>query len=333
MSNASKTRATLGLAALLVSLPATASIASAGARFAPDFAPAPCKVIYLSDKTTARDYLYKSYSPWTAYAPLPALPAADNGWGLWATYDLIYAGEAPNKINVHKPCGSQIGFTLTTFGSGPPTSIAVDTSASPSNTYATEYLSSTIDWFSGATDTPAAYDSPRAPGLPFYLAVDNVGNVFTSGWDPTNGVEQIDECSPHMVGCHVCEVLPTGSWPGGVALDGFQNLIVNSETGTLYVFHPSCGSLASAYVYSTGKFTFTDITVNTAENQVWGANQFDIAQVGCSAPYCMDAQAVKYVPSALAPVIGPLLPATHTTPIRHAQQPGSGIAIWPPGPV
>ena len=72
------------------------------------------------------DYLYKATSAFTAYTPLPVMPAADDGLGLWATKDLIFAGASPNKINVYKPCGSALGYSLTTAGYSTPLSIAVD---------------------------------------------------------------------------------------------------------------------------------------------------------------------------------------------------------------
>jgi hypothetical protein len=291
----------------------------------------PCKVIYLSDKTGAADYLYMSGSPYTSYVPLPQMPAVDNGWGLYATKSVIYAGAAPNAINVYKPCGSALGFSLTTAGLGAPLSIAADYSG---DVYATEYGTSTIDWFSGATDHPTTTDTPRSPGLPYYLAIDNVGNVYTSGWDPTNTFEQIDICTPHMASCSFCEAVPSPSWPGGVALDGSQHLIVNNEIGSLWVYNAGCGTLDTSYVYSASAspthFSFTDITLATGENFIWGAKQFDAPQTACPTPYCMDAQAVHYNPT--FGTLGVIAPAKHT-PVISGDGPGGGIAVWPPGPV
>jgi|GEM_PF-2938655 len=323
-------RSGLAAAALLAGFAATAAVASAGTRVAPGIAPAPpCKVIYLADFTGAKDLLYLNFSPWTSYSPLPALPAVDNGWGLWASANgVIYAGAAPNKINLHKACGSQIGFTFVTAGFGAPASIAADTSG---NVYATEAGSMVVDWFSGVTDTPAPYDTPRAPSTPDYLALDNAGNVYLSGWNAAHTAEQVDVCGPHMVGCAPCELLPGGTGPGGVALDGLQNLIVNSSPNKkLYVFHPGCGTLASSYYYGP-KFVFRDITLSTAENLIWGGNDIIATIPGCSSPVCMDAQAVKYSASS-SPVVGPLVPA-HTAPIINSQKAGSGIAVYPPGPI
>jgi len=306
---------------------------AARSMFAADAPPTlPCKVIYASDRTAGADYLYQSYSPWGAFTPLPAMPAVDDGYGLYATKSLIYAGAAPSTINVYKPCGSALGFSLTTAGFGPPLSIAVD---NLSNRYATEGGTNVIDWFnSGGTDTPTTTDTPRSPGLPSYLAVDNVGNVYTSGWDPTNTFEQIDICSPHMSSCAFCEAIPGPSWPGGVALDASQHLIVNNEDGSIWVYYPSCGTLDSTFVYSASSspthFHFTAITLSTPENLIWGDKQFDAPQAACTTPFCMDAQAEHYaeVPGTVGTIAAP-----KHTPVLSGQQPGSGIAVYPPGPV
>ena len=287
-----------------------------------------CNVIYLSDNTTALDYIYKGSAPYTAFTP-SQMPAVDDGWGLYATKSLIYAGAAPNQINVYKPCGTQVGFTLTTLGAGAPVSIAADNA---NNVYATELGQSTIDWFAGGVDTPGAYDTPRSPGLPFYLAVDNVGNVYTSGWDPTNSFEQIDICSPHMTTCAPCEAVPAPSWPGGVALDRNQHLIVENQYGSIYVYNAGCGTQASTVNYSpTNAFHFTAIALNQPETKLWGDKIFNVSQPGCATPYCMDGQAMGY--NAATGVIGAILPAVRTAPIRVGEKPGSGIALWPPGPV
>jgi hypothetical protein len=328
---------TVAAATLLASLALTPALASTNHMFSrtgsnPGLIADPglaCRVIYLSDATAGADYLYMSGSPWDTYTPLPQLPPADNGLGLYATRSIVYAGAAPNTINVYKPCNSALGFHLTTAGFGPPESIAVDTS---NNTYATEAGSSTVDWFSGATDT-ATTDTARSPGLPSYLAVDNVGNVYTSGWDPTNTFQQIDICGPHMGPCSFCEAIPTPSWPGGVAIDQNQHIIVNNEIGSIWVYNAGCGTLSSSYVYSASSspthFHFTGITLATNETLIWGAKQFDVPQAACTTPFCVDAQAEHYNPLG---IVGPIAPPKHTA-VLPSQQPGGGIAVWPPGPV
>jgi hypothetical protein len=290
---------------------------------------APCKFIALSDKSGGVDPLYSSAPPYASYVPMPTLSSA-NGWGLYLTHYIMYAGVAPNSINVYKPCELQyVGYTYTTFGFGPPLSIAADTSG---NMYATEDGSSTIDWF--ASGDTATTDTARGAGLPYYLAVDNAGNVYVSGWDNTNSVEQIDECGPGMTACHTCETIPAPSWPGGVALDGNQHLIVNNEIGSIYVFNAGCGSQTSSYVYSATSspqhFHFTAVTLSTNEAFIWGAKQFDLPAAGCGTPFCLDAQAERYNP--ITGVVGTIAPARHT-PIIPGAQPGGGIAVYPPGPV
>jgi hypothetical protein len=330
----------LAAVSLFASLTATSALAFSGHGLArprsmlgADLPPGmPCRVIYASSQTAGADNLYQSYVSWGAYTPLPALPAVDDGYALYATKDLIYAGAAPSTINVYKPCGSALGFSLTTAGFGPPFSIAVD---SVGNRYATEGGSSTVDWFNASgTDTPVTTDTPRAPGLPSYLAVDNVGNVYTSGWDPTNTFEQIDMCSPHMTGCVFCEAIPSPSWPGGVAIDAYQHIIVNNEIGSIWVYNSGCGSLASSFVYSPTAspkhFHFTAITLSTNEKLIWGDKQFDVSQAACATPFCMDAQAETY--TAIPGIVGAIGAAKHTA-VLSGQQPGSGIAVFPPGPV
>ena len=328
----------LAAATLLAALSATSALAATlhglpggvGSNIVPDNT---CKVIYMSDETApGNDYLYKATSAFTAYTPLPVMPAADDGLGLWATKDLIFAGASPNKINVYKPCGSALGYSLTTAGYSTPLSIAVDYSR---NVYATEYGTAVVDWFNpSGSDAPAAYDTPRAPGLPYYLAVDNAGNVYTAGWDPTNTFEQVDQCGPGMIGCHFCEAIPSPSWPGGMAVDGNQHLIVNNEYGSISVFAAGCGAQLSYKDYSPGSspthFHFTDIVLDERENAIWGDKQFDNPDTGCATTFCVDAQAEHY--NALLGHVGAIAPAAHT-PIITGNQPGGGIAVWPPGPI
>jgi hypothetical protein len=161
--------------------------------------------------------------------------------------------------------------------------------------------------------------------------------VYTSGWDPTNTFEQIDICGPGMTGCTVCELIPAPSWPGGVALDRFQHLIVNDELGTMHVFNAGCGTQASQYTYSAAAaphhFHFTAITLSSGvENFIWGAKQFDMPNAiqGCTSPFCMDAQAEHY--NAVTGTVGAIAGPRRTATIP-GHQPGSGIAVFPPGAV
>ncbi len=333
---------TLAATGLLTTLTATAALALSGhaatglrRAFEPNVFPmAPCRVIYLSDKTAGEDLLYKEGAPFGPHTALPQLPAADNGWGLYATKELVYAGAAPNAINVYRPCSSTLENTLTTAGLGAPLSIAVDY---PTGTvYASEYGTNTIDVINTSNvDTPSTNDTPRAPGLPYYIAIDNAGNIYTSGWDPTNSFEQIDVCTPGMVTCAPCEALTSSpSWPGGLAIDAYQHLIVNNENGSIWVYGAGCGTLLSHYVYSVQPsahhFSFTGITLNSGETAVVGAKQFDNVTAACTTPYCADAQYEAY--NAVTGTIGAIVAAKHT-PVLQSQQPGGGIAIWPPGPI
>jgi hypothetical protein len=343
--NAPKTHANLTLslatATLFASLTASAAFAyngpavtGAGWAFESVRYPSgPCRVIYLSDKTAGKDLLYKEGPPFSTYAPLPQLPAADDGLGLYAATKLVYAGAGPNTINVYPPCSPHPVAALTTAGAGVPLSIAVDPR---SNVYATELGTPVIDWFNSVgVDTPSTNDTPRSPGLPYYLAVDHAGNIYTSGWDPTNSFEQIDVCTPGMASCAPCEgVTQAPSWPGGIAIDQNQHIIVNNEIGSIWVYGAGCGTLLSQYVYSISPsphhFSFTGITLNTTETAVIGAKQFDNVGGGCVTPFCMDAQYEAY--NAFTGTIGAISPPNHTAVLQN-QQPGAGIAVWPPGPI
>jgi len=334
-------KTTLAAATLLAGLTATGAVAATGNRFpsTPSSfennvrAAGPCKEIYLSDATAGSDLLY-TIPGYASYTPMPALPAADNGWGLYAARKAVYAGESVGKIDIYLPCThTEIHpGPLTTAGYAPPFSIAVDYA---NNVYASEFGNPTIDWFTaGGVDTATTTDATYRSNVPYYLAVDNVGNVYTSGWDPTSSFEQIDVCTPHMTSCTFCEAIPGPSWPGGLAVDEYQHLIVNNEIGSIYVYNAGCGTLASSSVYSATNslthFHFAPITVDKNENAIFGAKQFDVSQVGCTTPYCMDAQALHY--TAITGTVGAVAPAAHT-PIIAGNQPGSGIAIWPPGPI
>jgi hypothetical protein len=338
-----KTILTLAAATLFASLTASATLAAETRGFPSYRAPMesavtpqiPCKLILLSDGSAGIDFVYKNVATFPAYSPMPTLPAADDGWGIYAWGKGIVAGAAPNQINFYEPCSANAYRSLTTAGHGPPASIAVDRSA---NTYATEYFSNVIDWFNaGGTDTPAAYDTPRAPGLPFYLAVDSNGLIYTSGWNHNSSRQQIDVCAPHMVPCHPCELVPGPSWPGGVALDRYNHLIVNNEDGSLLVYAAGCGALLSTYAYGSvyspaPAIHFTDIALDTSENVIWGATELQNGDPGCSSTFCTNARGVHYAATALTATIGVFAPNYHT-PIISGDKPGSGIAVWPPGPI
>lgn len=305
-----------------------------------------CKVVYLSDPTTAKDLLYRMVgTTFHTYGPLPQLPALDNGWGLWAakTDKRIFAGASgsPDTINVYKPCtGGTPVTSYTTNSQGPPESIAAVDHNGP--IFATEQGAYVIDC--GTTSSLAACKDTNLAGTPQYVAVGDAKHVYVQGYDSA-GDDEVDQCTytsaPSLTSCSTCALILYGSpplngaSPGGLAVDKNQHLIVNDQSKRGLYSYPAapCNNTAiSTFTYSPVSgynFLLTAITLDTNENSIVGAGYYLNAGPGCpnSNPACMQAREVVYN-SATAAIGG--WGAKHT-PLLLNQMSGTGIAVWPPG--